>query len=303
MLLHVVHETRYDYSPAVKTAQHMTHLKPAHNGQQRLLSHQLTVSPTPAQQSEAIDVYGNTRAFFSLQSMHQKLRVMAQSLVSTSVPRVPQSDMSWEEVRERLRYHRGAAYDPAAEFVFASTYVPRHQEFLAYAQPSFTAGRPILEAAYELMQRIYADFEYETEATDVSTPALEALQMRKGVCQDFAHIMLACLRSLGLPARYVSGYLLTEPPPGKARLIGSDASHAWVSLYLPGKTAAAGSWTDLDPTNNRAPGEDYVTVATGRDYSDVSPVRGVLHGGANHKLHVAVTVTPVDPTAAPPTIA
>jgi transglutaminase-like putative cysteine protease len=303
MLLHVVHETRYAYSPVVKTAQHMAHLKPAHNGQQRLLSHQLTISPAPAQQSEAIDIYGNTRAFFSLETTHPKLKVMAQSLVSTSAPRVPQSDMPWEEVRERLRYHRGAAYDPAAEFVFASPYVPRHQDFLAYARPSFTPGRPLLAAANELMERIFADFEYETEATDVSTPALEALQMRKGVCQDFAHIMLACLRSLGLPARYVSGYLLTEPPPGKPRLVGSDASHAWVSLYLPGTAAAAGSWADLDPTNNRAPGEDYVTLATGRDYSDVSPVRGVLHGGANHKLHVAVTVTPVDPAAAPPTIA
>ncbi|NPC55666.1 transglutaminase family protein [Caenimonas soli] len=303
MLLHVVHETRYAYSPVVKTAQHMAHLKPAHNGQQRLLSHQLTISPAPAQQSEAIDIYGNTRAFFSLETTHPKLKVMAQSLVSTSAPRVPQSDMPWEEVRERLRYHRGAAYDPAAEFVFASPYVPRHQDFLAYARPSFTPGRPLLAAANELMERIFADFEYETEATDVSTPALEALQMRKGVCQDFAHIMLACLRSLGLPARYVSGYLLTEPPPGKPRLVGSDASHAWVSLYLPGTAAAAGSWADLDPTNNRAPGEDYVTLATGRDYSDVSPVRGVLHGGANHKLHVAVTVTPVDPASAPPTIA
>jgi len=303
MLLHVVHETRYVYSPAVKTAQHMAHLKPANNATQRLLSHQLTINPAPAQLGEAIDIYGNTRAFFSLQSAHPKLKVMAQSLVSTSAPRLPQSDMPWEEVRERLRYHRGAAYDPAAEFVFASTYVPRNQEFLAYARPSFTPDRPVLEAARELMERIYTDFEYETEATDVSTPALEALQMRKGVCQDFAHIMLACLRSLGLPARYVSGYLLTEPPPGKARLVGADASHAWVSLYLPGKTAAAGSWADLDPTNDRAPGEDYVTVATGRDYSDVSPVRGVLHGGANHKLHVAVTVTPVDSARADPTIA
>lgn len=299
MLLHVVHETRYDYSPPVKTAQHMAHLKPAHNAQQQLLKHQLTISPEPAQRSEAIDVYGNTRAFFSLQSRHDELKVVAQSLVSTSKPEPPQSDMSWEEVRERLRYHRGAAYDPAAEFVFTSPYVPRHQDFLAYAQPSFTPGRPVLEAAHELMERIHADFEYETEATEVNTPALEALALRKGVCQDFAHIMLACLRSLGLPARYVSGYLLTQPPPGQARLVGADASHAWVSLYVPGTTAAAGSWADLDPTNNRPPGEDYVTVATGRDYSDVSPVRGVLHGGANHKLHVAVTVTPADPAAAP----
>jgi transglutaminase-like putative cysteine protease len=299
MLLHVVHETRYDYSPPVKTAQHMAHLAPAHNAQQQLLEHQLTISPGPAQRSEAIDVYGNTRAFFSLQARHDELKVVAESLVSTTKPKPPKSDMSWEEVRERLRYHRGAAYDPAAEFVFTSPYVPRHLEFLAYAQPSFTPGRPVLEAAHELMERIYTNFEYETEATEVNTPALEALAIRKGVCQDFAHVMLACLRSLGLPARYVSGYLLTQPPPGQARLVGSDASHAWVSLYLPGESAAAGSWADLDPTNNRAPGEDYVTVAKGRDYSDVSPVRGVLHGGANHKLHVAVTVTPVDPAAAP----
>jgi transglutaminase-like putative cysteine protease len=295
MLLQVIHETRYSYAPPVKTAQHMAHLKPAHTEQQRLISHRLEISPTSAQQSEAIDVYGNTRAFFSLQSRHEKLKVVAESMVQTSAPAVPRSDLSWEEVRERLRYHRGAAYDPAAEFVFASPYVPRHVEFLAYARPSFEPGRPLLEAAHDLMARIHADFEYETESTDVSTPALEALEMRKGVCQDFAHIMLACLRSLGLPARYVSGYLLTEPPPGKTRLVGSDASHAWVSLYVPGQTAATGQWADLDPTNDRAPGEDYVTVATGRDYSDVSPVRGVLHGGANHKLHVAVTVSPVNP--------
>lgn len=306
MLLHVIHETRYDYAPSVKTAQHMAHLKPAHNAQQQLLSHRIEISPTPAQHSEAIDVYGNTRTFFSLQSRHDKLKVVAESMVQTSAPAVPRSEMAWEEVRERLRYHRGAAYDPAAEFVFPSPYVPRHPEFLAYARPSFTTDRPLMDAATELMERIHSDFEYETEATDVSTPALEALAMRKGVCQDFAHIMLACLRSLGLPARYVSGYLLTEPPPGQARLVGSDASHAWVSLYVPGESAATGAWTDLDPTNNRAPGEDYVTVARGRDYSDLSPVRGVLHGGANHKLHVAVTVSPVDAaheTAVAPTIA
>ena len=297
MLLHVVHETRYDYSPAVKTAQHMAHLKPAHNTQQQVLEHELTIDPAPARQGEAIDVYGNTRAFFSLQVRHEQLKVVARSLVTTSAPPIPQSDMTWEEVRERLRYHRGAAYDPAAEFVFASPYVPRHEAFIKYAMPSFTPGRPLLQAARDLMQRINADFEYETEATDVSTPAHEALELRKGVCQDFAHVMLACLRSLGLPARYVSGYLLTEPPPGKTRLVGADASHAWVSLYLPGD-GTPGAWTDLDPTNRRAPGEDYVTVATGRDYSDLSPVRGVLHGGANHKLHVAVTVTPVE--LAPP---
>ena len=293
MLLHVIHKTRYDYSPPVKTAQHMAHLKPAHGGGQRLLKHALCIEPAPAQQSETIDVHGNTRAFFSLRIAHNHLEVIADSLISTTAPVVPQSTMPWEEVRERLRYHRGAAYDPAAEFVFPSHYVPRHDDFVAYARPSFMPGRPLLDAARELMGRIHDDFVYEAEATDVSTPALEALALRQGVCQDFAHVMLACLRSLGLPARYVSGYLLTAPAPGQARLVGSDASHAWVSVYLPGDSEP-GAWTGLDPTNNRAPGEDYVTVATGRDYSDVSPLRGVLHGGAHHEPHVSVTVTPVD---------
>lgn len=299
MLLRVTHETAYDYAPPVRTAQHMAHLKPVHNGQQQLLEHRITIEPAPAQQTEAVDVYGNTRTFFSLQAAHETLRVVADSLVSTTAPAEPESALAWEEVRERLRYHRAAHYDPAAEFAFASPYVPRHEDFVAYAQPSFAAGRPLLEAARELMHRIHADFEYATQATDVNTPALEALALRKGVCQDLAHVMLGCLRSLGLAARYVSGYLLTEPPPGQPRLVGSDASHAWVSVYLPEDGAAGGRWTDLDPTNDRAPGEDYVTLALGRDFSDVSPMRGVIHGGANHALRVAVTVAPAEENAAP----
>ncbi|NML46331.1 transglutaminase family protein [Ramlibacter sp. G-1-2-2] len=299
MLLHVLHETAYDYVPAVRTAQHMAHLKPAHGGHQRLLDHKLTVDPLPAQQVEAVDVFGNTRTFFSLQVMHEQLRVLAESLVSTSAAPAPECELAWEDVRERMRYHRGSRYDPAAEFVFASPYVPRDDLFAAYAQASFAPGRPLLEAAQDLMHRIHADFEYATTATDVNTPALEALALRKGVCQDLAHVMLGGLRSLGLPARYVSGYLLTEPPPGQPRLVGSDASHAWVSVYLPGEGGgAAGTWADLDPTNDRAPGEDYVTLAIGRDYSDVSPMRGVIHGGANHSLRVAVTVSPSEAPAA-----
>ena len=298
MLLRVIHETAYDYVPQVKTAQHMAHLKPRHDGQQQVLSHRLIVTPEPTQQSETTDIYGNTRAFFSLAGAHRELSVVADSVVATQLPWTPEDSMSWEAARERMRYHRGAAWDPASEFVFASPYVPRHEHFLAYARPCFTPGRPLWEASCELMRRIHKDFTYETEATDISTPALEALEMRKGVCQDFAHIMLGCLRSLGLPARYVSGYLLTKPPPGQPRLVGSDASHAWVSVYLPGTAAEPGAWADLDPTNDRMPGEDYVRLATGRDYSDVSPIRGVIHGGANHTLNVAVTVAPVEAGAA-----
>lgn len=302
MLLHVIHETAYDYVPPVKTAQHMAHLKPRHDAQQQVLNHGLTITPAPAQQTETTDVYGNARTFFSLASAHDELTVVAQSLVVTTVPDPPTPGLPWEEARERMRYHRKAAWDPATEFVFASPYVPRHEDFIAYARPSFTPGRALWDAAHDLMTRIHRDFTYEAEATDISTPALEALAMRKGVCQDFAHIMLGCLRSMGLPARYVSGYLLTQPPPGKARLVGSDASHAWVSIYLPGEVGTAGAWADLDPTNDRMPGEDYVRLATGRDYSDVSPIRGVIHGGAKHTLRVAVTVSPVDsPAGAAPT--
>lgn len=292
MLLHVVHENEYAYAPAVKTAQHMLHLKPANDAGQRLLSHRLRVDPEPAQLREVTDVYGNTRTFFSLRASHAKLVVVAESTVATTAPAAVEGEVTWEDARERMRYHREAKYDPAAEFVFASPYVPRHEDLVAYAQPSFTAGRPLLDAARDLMGRIHADFEYETTATDVNTPVLEALAMRKGVCQDFTHVMIGCLRSLGLPARYMSGYLLTEPPPGKPRLVGSDASHAWVSVYVPGEQGE-GAWAELDPTNDRAPGEDYVRLAMGRDYSDVSPMRGVIHGGANHTLKVAVTVAPV----------
>lgn len=291
MLLDIVHETRYEYAPAVRTAQHMAHLKPAHGAHQQLISHEIEIDPAPSQRSECIDVWGNTRTFFSLQARHAQLKVTARSVVATSPPPAVLKDLPWEEARERMRYHRGAAYDAASEFVFASPYAPRHAEFADYAMPSFAPARPLQDAARELMARIHADFEYHTEATDVGTPALEALRLRQGVCQDFAHVMLACLRSLGLAARYVSGYLLTEPPEGQERLVGSDASHAWVSLYVPGE-GARGEWLDLDPTNRRAAGEDYVTLAIGRDYSDVSPIRGVIDGGVNHLLGVAVTVTP-----------
>jgi transglutaminase-like putative cysteine protease len=293
MLLDVVHETRYAYAPAVRTAQHLAHLRPVATPRQEVLSHELEIHPEPEQRSESADVFGNVRTFFTLTAPHAKLRVLARSRLRTRAAPLPDADMSWEAARERQRYHREAAYDPAAEFAFASPYIPRDPEFMAFALPSFRPGRPLGEAATDLMQRIHDEFEYVTAATDAGTQALDALRLRKGVCQDFAHVMIGCLRSLGLPARYVSGYLLTEPPPGKTRLVGADASHAWVSLYVPGD-GEPGDWMELDPTNRRAPGEDYVTLAVGRDYFDVAPVRGVLHGGGNHKLAVAVTVSPVE---------
>ncbi|MDF1480507.1 transglutaminase family protein [Extensimonas sp. H3M7-6] len=229
---------------------------------------------------------------------------------------------TWEAVREHYRYRAGAPYDAASEFLFASPHVPRDDAFAAFARPAFAPGTPLLAAAQALMERIHRELRYTPASTQVNTPALQALAQRKGVCQDFAHIMLGCLRSLGLPARYVSGYLLTRPPFGKPRLIGADASHAWVSVYVPWLAAteesatpphdtaptsallhtqaqqAGGSWFDFDPTNRRSgwgsPGEDYVTLAVGRDFSDVSPMRGVIQGGGAHELEVGVTVAPPD---------
>ncbi|MBP6483638.1 MAG: transglutaminase family protein [Rhodoferax sp.] len=305
MQLRITHETCYDYAPAVDIAQHVAYLQPINTLSQQLLSHGLRITPHPAQQIATRDVYGNTRLFFSLQAAHTQLTVIATSVVSTQTRALPDSTVLWEQVRERFRYCASKPFDRAAEFAFASAYVPRHSDFVAYARPSFQPGTPLVLAARDLMQRIHRDFTYESQSTQVNTPALEALAQRKGVCQDFAHIMIACLRAYGIPARYVSGYLLTHPAPGQERLVGSDASHAWVSVYLPdlpgmedpaGGCGMGSRWCDFDPTNNRdgwgTPGEDYVTLAIGRDYADVSPIRGVIHGGANHTLTVGVTVEP-----------
>ncbi|WP_394787758.1 transglutaminase domain-containing protein [Rhodoferax sp.] len=299
MQLEITHETHYVYHPSVETAQHVAHLRPPTSPSQQLLSHTLEILPTPTHVTQSVDVYGNLRSFFSLQAAHDELSVVARSLVSTSEPDWASSSMPWEQVRERFRYQAGTRFHPSAEFVFASPYVPRHADFTAYARPSFGPGVPLLLAARDMMERIYTDFTYSSESTEVNTPAVEALALRKGVCQDFAHIMVACFRAMGLPARYVSGYMLTHPAPGQPRLIGSDASHAWASVFVPDMPGDRG-WFDFDPTNNRMPGADYVTLATGRDYFDVSPMRGVIYGGASHTLHVAVTVMPLDPTPPPP---
>ncbi len=295
MNLQITHETRYDYSPVVEVAQHLCHLRPFQSDTQTLLSHSLRVTPEPDAQTQSIDIYGNTVNYFSLQSAHNRLVVTAQSTVTTYPPLMPNSTITCGQVRERFRYVAGAVYDPAAEFLFASPFIPRHADFAAYARASLLPDVPLHLAARDLMRRIHTEFEYESQSTQINTPALTALEQRQGVCQDFAHIMIACLRSFGVPARYVSGYLMTKPPPGVEPLRGSDASHAWVSVYLPDLPKSENQrWFDYDPTNNRegwgSPGEDYVSLAVGRDFGDVSPLRGIIHGGADHVLSVGVTV-------------
>ena len=303
MLLRVLHETRYRYTPGVETAQHVLMMQPLTTAAQQLRRFSLDIEPAPATRHALIDSFGNTRSFVSMQAWHDTLEVTAEAIVCTAPATALCDDaarcsastvMPWEAVRERLRYRAGGGFDSASEFLFASPYVPRNEAFAAFARPSFTADRPLLQAAQCLMSRIHETVQFQRGCTEVGTPALDALRQGKGVCQDFAHIMVACCRQMGVPARYVSGYLLTQPPPGRPRLIGSDASHAWASVYLPGAEPSSGQWFDFDPTNDRSPGEDYVTLAIGRDFLDVSPLRGVLRGGARHVLDVAVTVEPID---------
>ena len=304
MLLEITHDTHYTYDPSVEIAQHFAHLKPADLETQRVLNSEILVSPKPAWSEENRDSYGNVCTFFSLQNRHNELFISAKSLIETSNvdcgPK-PLETPPWELVREHFRYHSNTKWDPASEFLFTSPFITLRPEFAEFARANFTPGRPILDAAIDLMRRIYSEFHYVSKSTDIGTPAIEALNKRQGVCQDFAHILIASMRSIGLPAKYISGYILTNPPPGQARLIGGDASHAWASVYIPSldanKQLCQGIWCDLDPTNNRwgygVPGEDYVHLAQGRDYADVSPIRGVIHGGADHRLDVSVTVLPI----------
>ena len=298
--LRITHETRYHYATVVDTAQHVAHLQPPHTACQTVHQFALAIAPEGAQVRVNIDAFGNHRSYFSLASLHSSLSVKAQSVVTTRTLPEATSAMSWEEVRNFFGYKAGAPGSRAAEFVFGSHHAPVDEVFVQYARASFTPGRPLAVAARDLMQRIYTDCTYESHSTDIGTPAALALAQKRGVCQDFAHIMIACLRSVGVAARYVSGYLLTHPAEGQERLIGADASHAWVSVYLPdvAQDHASGGWLDLDPTNNQSgwasPGTDYVRLAIGRDFADVSPLRGVLLGGATHTLEVGVTVEPFD---------
>ena len=298
MRLSVQHDTLYDYQSPVETAQHTAHLQPRETACQRVLSFDLQISPSPGHLHHGTDAFGNPQAWWSLAKPHGQMRVVSRSVVETRPPPELTSAQAWEAVREHFRYRSGQRGDPQAGLVFGSHHAPLHEQFAAYARSSLAPGRPLQEAAEALMHQMHRDLRYVSQSTDIHTPALQALQDRRGVCQDFAHILIACLRSLGLAARYVSGYLLTHPPEGQPRLVGADASHAWASVYLPELAEQpCGGWLDLDPTNDRAgfgaPGEDYVTVAWGRDFADVSPLRGVLHGGASHSLQVGVSVEPL----------
>jgi transglutaminase-like putative cysteine protease len=286
----ITHKTRYDYGEVVPECYNLVRLAPRDLETQRTHSHELTVDPKPDDRSARVDFFGNPVEHFAIHSPHANLTVIAKERVE--VLHRPTLELgktpAWETVA-RDAYH---AKVEVSEFRFASPHIRRNPKFAAYAKPSFTPGRPIGEAGMDLTTRIFDDFNFDSEATTVSTPVEEVFEKKAGVCQDFAHLQLACLRSLNLPARYVSGYLRTLPPPGKPRLVGADASHAWVALFC-----GALGWIDFDPTNNVIPALDHITIAWGRDYSDVCPVQGVYMGGGVSKLKVEVDVMPVDEIA------
>ncbi|HVZ89446.1 MAG TPA: transglutaminase family protein [Polyangia bacterium] len=305
MIYRVKHITAYGYGAPVSTSHHELHVLLRGSARQKIRAESLTVSPTPAVRRDRFDWFGNRATHLAIHERHSGLTVTAESEVEVSAPVPPGSaawiqlglgerpapliDDSWEATRDWVRAGADPEARAAVELVLPSPHIALSAEARAFAEPSFPAGRPLAEAAEDLMSRIHASLTYDPAATDVSTSVDEVLRGGRGVCQDFAHVQIACLRALGLPARYVSGYLVTAPIDGGPRLVGADASHAWLSVRSP-----SFGWLDLDPTNDVVPTDRHVVVAYGRDFDDVTPMRGVLLGGGRHQLDVSVDVAPVD---------
>ncbi len=288
MKFRVRHLTSYHYGEPVPLSHHAAHLRPRGDTGQRHHSVDVKITPFPAVlRDDATDYFGNPTTFFTIQDPHTTLELESTFEVETHPAPVPPADggTAWESVRLHLAADSDPAVEPALDFLYASAQVPLLPEARAYAESSFTPGRPLVEAVLDLTRRIHADFKFDPDATSVGIPLAEVFDQRKGVCQDFAHAGIACLRATGLAARYVSGYIRTVAAPGKEKLQGADASHAWLSVFLPGW-----GWLDVDPTNDKTAGEDHVVVAWGRDYDDVSPIRGVVLGGGEHHVDVAVDV-------------
>jgi transglutaminase-like putative cysteine protease len=291
MIYKIVHRTTYKYKYPVSVGNHVACLKPRTLLHHQLARSELRIQPFPATRTERVDYFGNLLCFFTVQEPHKELVVEAQSevIMDGNATLWPRQSLPWEEAARLLPDDHSPAGLEAYQFGFESPRIRIRPEFASYALQSFTPGRPMLDALSDLTARIHKDFRFDSRSTNVRTPTEEVFRKRRGVCQDFAHLQIACLRSLNIAARYVSGYLRTYPPPGQPRLVGADASHAWVSAYCPGI-----GWLDLDPTNNIVPSNGHVTVAWGRDYGDVSPLRGLILGGGVHTLKVGVDMEPLD---------
>ncbi|UVJ44514.1 transglutaminase family protein [Pseudomonas sp. LS1212] len=288
----ILHDTHYRYDSPVSLAQQLAHLWPRDCTWQLCSEQTLQISPEPTSRRDELDVFGNPLTRLAFERPHDELRVCAR----LSVEVLPRAEVdfsrspAWEMARNALIYSGSPLPTDvlqACRYRFESPYVRLKKSFVTFSESCFAPDRPLLLGVQALMEKIFDEFTFDAEATQVATPLVEVLERRRGVCQDFAHLMLACLRSRGLAARYVSGYLLTQPPPGQPRLIGADASHAWVSVYCP-----VSGWVDFDPTNNVQPALEHITLAWGRDFSDVSPLRGVILGGGSHDPEVSVTVMP-----------
>jgi len=284
----VTHTTAYQYTDEVGQTYNEARLLPRECPHQKLISTRLDISPKEADFRIREDFFGNQIAYFAITEPHSEFTITAVSEVevlgNTGQLGLSQG-MSWESVKDTLQQDQHADVIEARQYTLDSPYIKASPELAAYAQPSFTPGRTLFDAVHDLMQRIFHEFTFDPEFTTLSTPVNTVLEHRRGVCQDFAHVAIGCIRSYGLAARYVSGYIETLPPPGKEKLVGSDASHAWFSVFIPDV-----GWVDFDPTNNQIPGEQHIIVAWGRGYGDVTPLKGVVFGGADHELKVSVDV-------------
>ena len=293
--LSISHETRYTYTSAVTLSRQLLHLTPRELPWQRVVAHRISITPAPSEDGTGRDYFDNPIVRAVISTPHQALTVLAQSTVLLRERGVDPAERAAPppmKLRAALADPQDGPSLEAARFAFESPHVPIDPTAQAYGALSLLPGRPLLESLLDLNQRIHRDFEFDSEATSISTPLAEVLRHRHGVCQDFAHLMIGCLRASGLAARYVSGYILTHPPAGQTRLVGSDASHAWVSVYCPDLAGGNGDWIDLDPTNDCLAGSGHVTLGWGRDFSDVTPTRGVILGGGEQTLAVRVTVAP-----------
>ncbi|MGI8992207.1 MAG: transglutaminase family protein [Bryobacteraceae bacterium] len=290
MTYRIIHKTTYNYAAPVAFGDHVACLTPRNLPNHRCMRNELRITPR-ATSHQRVDYFGNRLTFFTVQGPHKRLVVEARSEVAIDEHErlAPEQSLAWDEVATSLPRDRSPASLEAYQFVFPSPRIRPSAEFASYAAPSFQPGRHLAEALLDLTARIHKEFRFDSKATSVRTAPEQVLRTRRGVCQDFAHLQIACLRSLNLPARYVSGYLRTCPPPGRPRLVGGDVSHAWLSAFCPGI-----GWLDVDPTNNLVPSYNHVMLAWGRDYGDVSPLRGLILGGREHTLKVAVDVEPID---------
>jgi transglutaminase-like putative cysteine protease len=287
MKYRIIHNTSYKYSAPASLSQNELLLHPRSTPSQEVIDFQLSITPSPQYLHCRTDYFGNTVHVFMVQHPHNELTMSATSIVKTSRPGIPTAEATvpYETAVQRLVERKQSIELEASQFVFASPLVTITAAATTYARRSFPPGIPVLSGAIDLMQRIFTEFTYDKTASNVDTTVEQVLINRKGVCQDFAHLAISGLRGLGLAARYVSGYMETIPPPGKPKLVGADASHAWFSVFVPDF-----GWVDLDPTNNLIVNERYITVAWGRDYGDVAPVKGVVMGGGAHMLSVMVDV-------------